>query len=303
MLEFIKKNPFLRYHLPLILFCLALFIQSSFPAVELPKSEIFATDKIAHFSAFAVLCFLFFYSLNNQNKSVKLKKYALEFALLFTVLYGISDEIHQSFVPFRDADIFDVIADFLGALFVYIIVKIIVNRKAKSMKSGLAVLALMLLGLNGCGSVPGYDSEDEETYYGRKHILNVNLDIFVEDVEAWYDMMPVVDTTQENFRFFMKITINKLENSFIEMDPQNFFITNFRIIFPEYTVKGKKPTLEYFKASDKSIEIKVFHDLKRWYTVRTKPLPEEVEFHLDLDYGMDLLKRIKTQKVKIKKVY
>ena len=31
-------------------------------------------------------------------------------------LYGISDEIHQYFVPFRDGDILDAIANTLGAL-------------------------------------------------------------------------------------------------------------------------------------------------------------------------------------------
>ena len=30
-------------------------------------------------------------------------------------LYGISDEIHQSFVPFRQAEVADVIADTIGA--------------------------------------------------------------------------------------------------------------------------------------------------------------------------------------------
>ena len=30
-------------------------------------------------------------------------------------LYGISDEVHQSFVPFREAEVADVIADMLGA--------------------------------------------------------------------------------------------------------------------------------------------------------------------------------------------
>ena len=31
-------------------------------------------------------------------------------------LYGISDEIHQYFVPFRDAEVADVIADIIGAV-------------------------------------------------------------------------------------------------------------------------------------------------------------------------------------------
>lgn len=296
-----KLNPFTKYHLPVILLCLALFIQSSLPAVELPESNTIGFDKLAHFCAFGFLCFLFFYSLKNQNKSVKLKKYSLEFALLFTVLYGISDEIHQSFVPYRSADIFDAVADFLGAFVVYIIMKTIIQKRAKTLINGFwIVLTIFLV---GCSATPGEDSADEESYNARKRVLNVNLDIFTDDVEAWYDLMPVVEPDKENFRFLIQITINKLENSFIEMDPQNFFVTNFRIVFPDYTVKKKKVTVEFFKASDKSIQIKIYHDLKVKYIDKTRPMPEEVEFHLDLDYGNELLKRIKTQKVEIKKVY
>lgn len=287
--------------MPVILFCLALFIQSSLPAVELPESNTIGFDKLAHFIAYGILMILFFYSLKNQNKSVKLRKYSLEYAFLFTVLYGISDEIHQSFVPFRSADFFDAFADFLGAFVVYIIMKTIIQRKAKTLLKGL--IFILTAFLISCSATPGDDSEDEESYNARKRVLNVNLDIFTDDVEAWYDLMPVVEPDKENFRFLVQITVNKLENSFIEMHPQNFFITNFRIVFPEYTVKRKKITVEFFKVSERSIQIKMYHDLKVKYIDRTRPLPEEVEFHLDLDYGNDLLKRIKTQKVEIKKVY
>jgi VanZ family protein len=34
---------------------------------------------------------------------------------LSAALFGLSDEIHQSFVPFRTADAWDVLADALGA--------------------------------------------------------------------------------------------------------------------------------------------------------------------------------------------
>lgn len=287
--------------MPVILFCLALFIQSSLPAVELPESNTIGFDKLAHFIAYGILMILFFYSLKNQNKSVKLRKYSLEYAFLFTVLYGISDEIHQSFVPFRSADFFDALADFLGAFVVYIIMKTIIQRKAKTLLKGL--IFILTAFLISCSATPGDDSEDEESYNARKRVLNVNLDIFTDDVEAWYDLMPVVEPDKENFRFLVQITVNKLENSFIEMHPQNFYITNFRIVFPKYTVKRKKITVEFFKVSERSIQIKMYHDLKVKYIDRTRPLPEEVEFHLDLDYGNDLLKRIKTQKVEIKKVY
>lgn len=285
---------------------MVLFVQSSFPSPTIENIPVLSWDKALHFLAYGILLLLFFYSLKNQNKSVKLSKYALEFSLLFTVLYGISDEIHQYFVPQRDGDIFDAIADTLGAFFVYIIMKITIIRKSHKLKSALVSIIASLSFLSGCSGSPPpgtYDSEDEESYHGRKQILDVNLDIFVQDVESWFDMMPVVDPEKENYRFYLQIRINKLEASYIEMDRDNFNISNFRIVFPEYTVKRKKVKIEIFKTSDKSIEIKVYHDLKVKYIDRTRPLPEKVEFHLDVDYQGELLKRIKTSEVKIKKVY
>ena len=300
------SRRFFRYHIPVILYCIALFVQSSFPSPSIENIPVLSWDKALHFSAYAILFLLFFYSLKNQNKSVKLSKYALEFSFLFTVLYGISDEIHQYFVPHRDGDIFDAIADTLGAFFVYIIMKIIISRKSRALKSAVIAIIASLSILAGCSGSPPpdtYDSKDEESYYGRKQILDVNLDVFVQDVESWFDMMPVVDPEKENYRFYIQVRINKLEASYIEMDRDNFFVSNFRIVFPEYTVKRKKVKIEIFKASDKSIEIKVYHDLKVKYIDRTKPLPEKVEFHMDIDYQGELLKRIKTSEVKIKKVY
>ena len=37
-------------------------------------------------------------------------------AALLAVLYGLGDEVHQSFVPGRDASVGDVVADAAGAL-------------------------------------------------------------------------------------------------------------------------------------------------------------------------------------------
>ena len=37
-------------------------------------------------------------------------------AILITVLYGVSDEIHQMFVPGRTADVHDLMADAIGAV-------------------------------------------------------------------------------------------------------------------------------------------------------------------------------------------
>jgi len=37
-------------------------------------------------------------------------------SVVLSSLYGVSDEIHQYFVPFREADLLDVLADTLGSI-------------------------------------------------------------------------------------------------------------------------------------------------------------------------------------------
>jgi VanZ family protein len=109
-----RLNTFLYRWLPLIVYCLAIYIQSDFPASEhLPSFEF--SDKILHFSAYAVMGVLFY----RAYQTLRIKDDPRMLILLSVVsasLYGISDEIHQYFVPFRDAEILDAIANFLGAL-------------------------------------------------------------------------------------------------------------------------------------------------------------------------------------------
>ena len=125
-------NRFIRYHLPVILYLIFIFVLSSIPGTNLPEIKFELSDKIAHFSVFSVLCFLFFYSLKNQFKYIKLQKFAPEFALLFTTLYGVTDEIHQYFTPNRSSDILDVAADFLGAFVMYLLIKLYLKKTSKA---------------------------------------------------------------------------------------------------------------------------------------------------------------------------
>ena len=43
---------------------------------------------------------------------------AMALAFVFSCLYGISDELHQLFVPGRNADVYDAVSDAAGALIV-----------------------------------------------------------------------------------------------------------------------------------------------------------------------------------------
>ena len=79
-----------------------------FSLPELPKNS----DKFIHTVAYMPLGFLFYMSLIKSGFG----RYVFAFAMLLTVLYGVTDEFHQSFVPGRYATIGDVVADSIGAL-------------------------------------------------------------------------------------------------------------------------------------------------------------------------------------------
>ncbi len=69
-------------------------------------------DKLAHTLIYMPLAFLFFVSLRKSG----LNKYIFLISFLLAGIYGITDELHQSFVPGRDAAAADVVADFFGAI-------------------------------------------------------------------------------------------------------------------------------------------------------------------------------------------
>ena len=89
-----------------------IFYLSSRPA-PLPKDLAFhALDKGLHFIGYALLGWLLYHALRHETAPGR----ALYASFLLASLYGISDEYHQSFVPSRQADAADVLADAAGAL-------------------------------------------------------------------------------------------------------------------------------------------------------------------------------------------
>jgi len=110
-----KKNIklLLFYYLPPIALCLFIFIQSSYPSV-VEANPFPGFDKFLHFSAYGLLGLLFF-RLFHRTLNRNLKQILL-ISIIITTLYGISDEIHQSFIPARSADIYDILADFMGSV-------------------------------------------------------------------------------------------------------------------------------------------------------------------------------------------
>ena len=112
---FFTGRLFWFYWFPLVVYCLAIFIQSSYPSP--PSLPVFPySDKVMHFAAYAIMGGLFFRALRVTRPCWRPALIILCSAL-FTVLYGIGDEIHQLFVMSRTADRMDVLADFAGGTF------------------------------------------------------------------------------------------------------------------------------------------------------------------------------------------
>lgn len=59
--------------------------------------------------------FAFFLLLITADKEIKIRDVLI--VAIISLIIAILDEIHQSFVPFRDPSIRDVLIDFLGVLF------------------------------------------------------------------------------------------------------------------------------------------------------------------------------------------
>ncbi|MCK4647868.1 VanZ family protein [Candidatus Pacearchaeota archaeon] len=81
--------------------------------------------KVYHFIAFFLFAFFLFISLK-RNRKIKFSYVII--TLIISILYAISDEIHQIFVPLRDASIRDALTDTLGICFA-IITGLIINKK------------------------------------------------------------------------------------------------------------------------------------------------------------------------------
>lgn len=126
-----------------IIWMIIIFIMSSFNSTESSNQSNFIVDiianifhitnintlsiiirKLAHYTEYLILGILVINLNNNKSKSIYL-------SIIICLLYAISDEFHQSFVPGRSCQILDIAIDFLGSLTGIFIYKLI-NKKITS---------------------------------------------------------------------------------------------------------------------------------------------------------------------------
>lgn len=102
----------IRY-LPFLFGCTAIWWVSSMPKPPVPEALVFDhSDKLMHAAAYAVLAALAFFGARGRWDDVG--HAALE-AWVAATVYGVVDEVHQSFTPGRSSTVSDAIADTLGA--------------------------------------------------------------------------------------------------------------------------------------------------------------------------------------------
>jgi len=94
----------------LIIYCLIIFSIStvSHPTRDLGLQK-GTKPHLLEYSGLGLLSFIYF--LTKKNKTIK----SAMFAIAFSILFAISDEIHQHFTPSRECDIWDVITDSIGS--------------------------------------------------------------------------------------------------------------------------------------------------------------------------------------------
>src|SRR4030042_3194793 len=114
----LKNKHFQKYEkwVLVILWAGAIFYLSSQPLAFFAAFDVWSwiIRKLAHMFEFGMLCFLIFRILKNIEK--KHIYWDLFWAIIFTVLYAISDEYHQSFISQRVGTYKDVLIDSLGII-------------------------------------------------------------------------------------------------------------------------------------------------------------------------------------------
>ena len=109
-------RPFVRWWVPVYLYMGLIFLLSSLPHPLPPiVLRIPFLDKGLHTIEYGVLGFLLARALSSNSPS-RLRETFRGWAILFAILYGLSDEWHQRFVPMREASLMDAFFDGVGAL-------------------------------------------------------------------------------------------------------------------------------------------------------------------------------------------
>jgi len=107
------KVRFIKYWLPVLAGMVFIFVSSSLPGKDIPSLFPFQ-DVLFHLAIYALLAYFFARALKNTYSGLTLSK-IIYFTVVFGLAYGLTDELHQLFVPGRCASGLDLLTDGLGS--------------------------------------------------------------------------------------------------------------------------------------------------------------------------------------------
>ena len=111
-----QVSPFVTYWLPVVAYAVLIFVLSaqSHPERLFPSFLERLGDKLSHVIEYGVFAVLWYRAFRHAWYGATALT-ALFLAIAAATAYGISDEIHQAFVPSRTSDSWDAAADLGGA--------------------------------------------------------------------------------------------------------------------------------------------------------------------------------------------
>ncbi|MFP4416285.1 MAG: VanZ family protein [Chitinivibrionales bacterium] len=122
-----NRRHFIRYTLPMWLWAALMLTVSSLPGTSLPQGNMWEWDKFAHAFEYMVLGILMYRYVVSVHRVSFAKANVL--VAVCIPLFGVVDEIHQLFIPFRSCTWQDMVADAGGAIIAIVLMQIGFLRK------------------------------------------------------------------------------------------------------------------------------------------------------------------------------
>jgi len=126
LLRTLASNRLFRWAAVVTWMAVIFFLSSKSRLPLLPLGWAAAVQDVAgHFAAYGVLAGLLAWALSGSGVV-----HPLRWSFVLALLYALSDEFHQSFVPGRHPDVFDILTDAAGAASILLFLKHLHRRRS-----------------------------------------------------------------------------------------------------------------------------------------------------------------------------
>lgn len=106
---------FIRYNFGALLWAALILVLLFIPLTGIEGKGFSALDKLIHATIFGMLCYMTIIGQIKQHRFSQKKYKIAKYCLVFTILYGIGTEVAQFGLGYRSFDLFDILANTVGA--------------------------------------------------------------------------------------------------------------------------------------------------------------------------------------------